>query len=399
MARSWEPKLGCRALFPELRADAYLNHAAISPICQPVAEAVQAATTDYARYGVQAFPRWEERRQRLKVDLAKLIGADAGELALGWNTSRGVSDVALSLPWRAGDRVLLLNGEFPANVTPWQRAAELFQLQLVFHDADAYQSDAGLSRLEAELTRGLRLVAVSAVQFQTGLRMPLAEIGALCRAHGAELFVDAIQACGVVPLDVEAEHIDYLSSGGHKWLLGVEGAGFIYVREHSARSLRPHTASWLSHEEPLGFLFQGAGKLRYDRELRRRADVFETGTSSLLGHAALSASVPLLLSLGAGAIHRHVGAYLDRLESGLVERGFTSLRAQDPSKRSCILSVQPPPGTDAIALSADLRARGVITGTPDGLLRFSPHFANGFSEISHVLEAIDSALAQAGSCS
>ncbi len=107
----------------------------------------------------------------------------------------------------------------------------------------------------------MRLVAVSAVQFQTGLSMPLAEIGALCRAHGAELCVDAVQAVGVVPMDVEALGLDYLACGAHKWLLGLEATGFLYVRRERQPSLRPALAGWLSHEDAVSFLLEGPGKL------------------------------------------------------------------------------------------------------------------------------------------
>jgi selenocysteine lyase/cysteine desulfurase len=375
-----------------LEARAYLNHAAIAPASEPTVHAVREALDDYARLGVLAFPRWEQKRQALRAQFATLIGARAEEVALGWNTSRGVSDVALALPWKAGDRVLLFEGEFPANVTPWQRAAERFGLEVVFHPARDFEHGPGLERLEAELRRGVRLVAVSAVQFQTGLRMPLAQMAGLCHSHGAELFVDAIQACGAVPLNVAELDLDYLVTGGHKWLLGVEGGGFIYVKDQCAAKLEPLTAGWLSHCEPVDFLFKGGGHLRYDRELRTGVDVFETGTASLLALAALGASVPLLLALGPGAIFEHVDRYLGLLETKLLERGFHSVRSADPAFRSCILSVLPPQGIGLLELSHALKQRGVMVGTPDGYLRFSPHYSNALSEVDAVVEAVDSAL-------
>ncbi len=347
---------------------------------------------DYARHGVLAFGRWDEQRQRLKQDLARLIGASAEDIALGTNTTRGLSDIALCFPWRSGDRVLLFEGEFPANVTPWQRAAELFGLSVSFLPADAFRDSRGLTELEQHLRRGVRLVAVSAVQFQTGLRMPLEAIGRLCRQYGAALAVDAIQACGAVPIDVQRDHIDFLSCGGHKWLMGFEGAGFVYLSRDWVGQLRPLTAGWLSHENPLSFLFEGAGHLRYDRPLRREASVLESGTGNLLGFAALGASVPLLLELGVERIHAHVNTYLDRLEQQLVERGFRSLRAPEAGLRSSMLCVSPPPGWDVLTLLAALRERGVSAAVPDGNLRFSPHFPNSLEEIPTVVSALDELL-------
>src|SRR5262249_35889129 len=159
-----------------------------------------------------------------------------------------------------------------------------------------------LERLRAELDRGARLVAVSAVEFQTGLRMPLAEMSALAHARGAELFVDAVQACGIVPIDVQAEGIDYLSCGSHKWLMGVEGCGFLYARADRAAALRPNVAGWLSHEDAAGFLLRGEGLLRYDRPIKKSIDLIEGGNVNTAGFAGLEASLDLIQQIGVPAI-------------------------------------------------------------------------------------------------
>lgn len=388
-------RLGDRSLFPRLEARVYVNHAAISPPSTPVMEAAARVLESYAEGGAAAFPVWMEQRKRLKGKLATLIGARADDLGLVQSTTRGVNDVALCLPWRAGDRVILFEGEFPANVTPWQRAAALFGLEIVFLPMADFLADEGraLARLEAELVKGARLVAVSAVEFQTGYRTPLAEMAALCHARGAELFVDAVQACGATPVDVGATGVDYLACGGHKWMMAVEGTGFLYVRPDRASALRPSVAGWLSHDEPTGFLFEGAGKLRYDRPVRARADFVEGGNLNAVGFAAMEAALDLLQSLGVDAIHAHVNAILDALEPELVARGFTSLRSPHKNRRSATLSVLPPEGVSVIALAREVNARGVACSLPDGCLRFSPHWPNAAREVPVIVGAIDEALA------
>lgn len=388
---SLTPNLGSRSVFPDLTARAYLNHAAISPVAAPVRAAVQAALDDYARQGSLAFPQWMEDRVRTRAAFAKLVNSTTRNVALVYSATRGIVDVALAFPWRLGDRVVLFEGEFPANVTPWQTAARAFGIELVFHRADDFRDGRGLERLEAELKRGVRLVAVSAVQFQTGLRMPLPAMGALCERYGAAFAVDAIQACGVVPVDVQASKIDFLTTSTHKWLLGVEGGGFLCVHERWHGQLKPLTAGWLSHEDGADFLFKGQGHLRYDRALREDASVFEGGTSSLLAYAAVGASLQMLLTLGVENIYGHVAGYLDELEAALLARGFVSLRSPHAEARSGCLCVQPP-GITAVELAARLRAKQVVTATPDGNLRFSPHFANPRSEIESVLGAVDECL-------
>jgi cysteine desulfurase / selenocysteine lyase len=388
-------RLGDRDLFPLLEAMIYLNHAGISPPSVAIRVAVKALLADYERRGAQAYVPWHTQRARLKEKLAGMIGAKAEHLALTGSTTRGVVDVALCFPWRRGDRVVVFEGEFPANVTPWQRAAAMFELEVVSLPLTDYAegNEPGLARLEAELARGVRLIAVSAVQFQTGLRMPLAAMSALAHAHGAEIFVDAVQACGAVPIDVAALGVDYLACGSHKWLMGLEGAGMLYVSPARAPALRQNIAGWLSHEGGLSFLFEGPGHLRYDRPIRKSVDFLEIGNLSAASFAALEASLDRILEIGVHEIYAHVNSYHDGLEPGLVERGFKSLRAAEPDRRSGILGVIPPDGVGVVALQQALDARGIVCGIPDGVLRFAPHWPNNVDEVEQILAAIDLCLA------
>ena len=393
-ATALTPKLGDRSLFPELNARAYLSYAAVAPPSLVVIEAVQRALSEYARHGQGAFGYAAEQRERLREQLGLLLGTRADNIALVSGTSHGLTHLALAIPWRAGDRVVLFNGEFPANVTPWQRAAKLFRLELCFHDLAGIEQDLDrlLAPLEERLKSGVRLVAVSAVQFQTGFRMPLAEMATLCQRYGAELAVDAIQATGIVPLDVEALGVDYVAGGAHKWLMGIEGAGYLYVRPDRMAVLEPATAGWLSHDNAIGFLLGGSDRLDYERPLRTSAQVFEASSTSVVGFAALRASVDLILKLGVVEIQRHVSDYLDALGAGLEARGYRHLRSPRADERSGILAMRLPEGVSARALAEGLRQRGVYVGTPEGLLRFAPHFPNALSEVAVVLGHLDECL-------
>lgn len=394
-----EPRLGDRSLFPDLESRAYLAHAAVSPPSLVARRAVIGLLGDYARRGSGAFGAALDQRDRLRQKLGALVHARPGEVALVPNTSLGVTHVALGFPFAAGDRVLCFRGEFPANVTPWQRAAGLFGLTLDWVDADLARTDPTrfLAEVDAACARGVRLAAVSAVQFQSGLRMPLRAIADRVHAVGGALFVDAIQACGAVPIDVEADGIDALASGGHKWLMGLEGAGMLYLRAALAKSMKPHLAGWLSHEDAFSFLVNGPDLLRYDRPFRADAGLVEGGAFSAVGCAALEASVDVLSALGVDAVHHHVNRYIDVLEGELVARGFRSLRGAEAGQRSCILGVLPPEGDgrDAPWWSRALAARGVVTSCPDGVLRFAPHWPNEAGrEMGAITEALDDAGAE-----
>lgn len=387
------PRLGRRqGFYDDLEIVAFLNHAAMAPPSRPVRAAMNVAMDAHGQRALGAIGAWRRQRDELRRGLAELIGAEGPDtIALFSNTSTAVMHLALCLPWRKGDVILVSEGEFPANVTPWQRVAEAFELEVRFLPAPRPEAfDVWFEAFVAELARAPRLLTVSAVQFQTGLRMPLHRIAMACRDAGTELFVDAIQACGAVPLDVQG--VDYLAAGGHKWLMGPEGTGFLYVDPQRVERLIPRVAGWLSHEDPYAFLLRGAGHLDPHRPLRHSVDAFELGTPNTVGAAGLGAAVRTLGQLGVSAIFDHVQGYLDRLEPELVARGFRSLRAVDPELRSAALSVLAPPGVDGVALARGLDRRVVSLGTPDGYLRFAPHWANDPSaELGPVLAAIDDA--------
>ena len=387
---------GERAGFPELEAQAYLAHSAISPVSSGVRETVGLVLDDYARLGVGAFMTWHERREGLRAQLAGLIGAAPADIGFVANTTTGVSTIALCLPWRAGDTSIVLRGEFPTNVTPWQQAAELYDLRVEFLDVEDFAgtSGTGLARLEDRLRRGgVRLIASSAVQFQTGLRMPLKAMAELAHRYGAELFCDAIQAVGALELDVRELGIDYLAAGSHKWLMGLEGCAMLFVAPQRVAKLRPRTAGWLSHEQAIDFLF-APGELRYDRPIRKRADFVEGGAYATVQLAALETATSYLAQLRVGTIEAHLHAYLDRLEAGMVARGFASERSSVAEQRSGILALRPPAGVELDAIHEGLGARGVEITNPDGRLRFAPHWPNALAEVDLVLGLTDELLAR-----
>ena len=385
---------GDKGLISELEAKAYLNYAAIAPATEPVSRAVHELLDDYARLGHAALSKWLPRRETLRAQLGTLLGTSADQIAFSASATSALGDLALCLPWQPGDGVLVGEGEFPGNVSPWQNAAQLFSLNVHFlPKLRTSDDDEFLSALEARLRAGrVRLVALSAVQFQTGIRAPLEAVVRLCHAHGAELAVDAIQALGVVPFDVTVLDIDYLAGGAHKWLMALEGTGFLFAKPECARRLVPHTANWLSHEEGLRFLFEGPGMLRYDRPIKAGIQFMEGSSANGVGYAALEAALACILRLGVPAIFEHVTGYLDELEAGVSARGLRSMRPGESARRSGMLSFEPPAGLTAAAVVAELREHGVYATMPDGLVRLAPHFPNSRNEIPVVLSALDCAL-------
>ena len=221
-----------REEFPVTQHVIYLNHAAVAPLSKRAALAMQGLAEDALQFGSLHYDQWLDNYERLRVAAARLIGAQRGEIALVKNTSEGISTVAMGLDWRPGDRIVAFREEFPANFYPWQRmeAQRCYVEWLSVHDP--------LEAIDLACT-GAKLLAISFVQYLSGFRADLNAIGEICQRHGCFFFVDAIQGLGAFPLDVEAAHIDALAADGHKWMLGPEGCGILYVRKQKQDAIFP----------------------------------------------------------------------------------------------------------------------------------------------------------------
>jgi cysteine desulfurase/selenocysteine lyase len=376
--------LGSKSLFPTLQHTIYLAHSAIAPLATPVQQRMKNTIDTYGQQGMGCVMQFVEDREKLREKLATLLHAHVDEIALTKNTSEGIIAIAQSLNWDSGDQIILFNGEFPSNITPWLQVAHEQDLKTTLLSKPT-NKERVLHETENALKKGARLLSLSAVQFQTGFRMPLAEIGSLCRQYNCLFFVDAIQACGATPINVKTQKIDFLSTGGHKWLMGVEGTACTYIRQERIPLLKKRLVSWLSHQDGLSFLFEGSGLLRYDRPIKTNASMLEGGVTNAIGFSGLDSALNILLSIGIENIYQHIQDYINPLEEQLKAIGFESLRVQDA--QSSILSLLPPKGKRVMELVPQYSQRGICLTGPDGVLRIAPHWCNNIDEQDNFLTA------------
>src|SRR5580692_2559727 len=343
--------------FPVRNHLIYLNHAAIAPLCKPAADAMKHLAEDCANYGSLHYPEWLAAYDGVRAAAARLVSAKPEEIALVKNTSEGIATVAMGLDWKSGDRIVGFHEEFPANLYPWQRlAAQGVETTWL----SVYDS---LDRID-EACRGARLLSISFVQFLSGYRAPLGEIGEICRRRGCIYFVDAIQGLGVFPLDVRQCHIDALASDGHKWLLGPEGCGVLYISQALQERVTPVEFGWTNV----------AGYADYasrDMALRTDAGRYECGTLNTIGCFGLRASIEFLLEVGIGEIGPAVQALGDRIEAGVRARGYQTMHARTPETGAGIVSFRKPE-LDADVIVATLSSRGIAAAPRAGWVRTSP---------------------------
>ncbi|HEX4149789.1 MAG TPA: aminotransferase class V-fold PLP-dependent enzyme, partial [Pirellulales bacterium] len=287
-----------REQMPVVGRWAYFDHAAVSPLPQAAHDALAGWLADVADNGDVNWPRWAERLEGVRRVAAGMLGAQPEEIALVRNTTEGINLVAEGLAWQPGDNVVTLADEFPSNQYPWMQLARLgVETRRVAVTAAGPDLDA----LAAACDNRTRLVSVSWVGYASGWRHDLGQLCELAHGRHALLFIDAIQALGVFPIDVGQTPIDFLAADGHKWLLGPEGAGVFYLRrEHLAR-LRPVGVGWNS-------VRQGADFSRIELNYKDTAARYEGGTYNMGGLVSLGASLELLAGIGA-----------QRLSAGVLE--------------------------------------------------------------------------------
>lgn len=362
--------------FPVTRELIYVNHAAVGPLCRRASDAMKSLADDACLYGSLHYEKWMESSEGLRRAAAKLINASPDEIAIVKNTSEGISIVALGLEWKAGDRVIAFKEEFPSNYYPWLRLEAQGVTVTWLSICDSLEKI-------AEAIPGTRLLAISYVNYLSGYRVDLAAIGRLCRQYNCFFFVDAIQGMGAFPIDVEAAQIDALAADGHKWMVGPEGNGVLYVRRNWLEAIEPREFGWTN---PVSY----ADYSSRDMTLRDTAARYECGTLNTIGCFGQRAALELLLEIGIDNISAAVTALATRLETGVREKGYEVMVERTNSTGSGIVTFRHPT-IDARQIVSDLKRHRISAAPRQGWVRLSPHFYISPMDIDEVLRLLPAA--------
>ncbi len=359
-----------RGEFPVTESLIYLNHAAVAPLCKPAALAMQQLAEDALRFGSLHYDQWLAAYEGVRQAAARLIGASPREIAIVKNTSEGIATVAIGIDWKPGDRIVAFEEEFPANFLPWKKleAGGVRITWLSIEDP--------LDKIDAACD-GARLLAVSFVQYLSGYRADLNAIGEICRRRGCFFFVDAIQGLGAFPLDVERARIDALAADGHKWLLGPEGCGILYVRRDAQDSIRPVEFGWTNVAAYNDYASR-------DMSLRSDAGRYECGTLNTIGCYGLRAAIEFLLEVGVENIAPAVQALGDRIAEGVEAKGYRTLARRTAATGAGIVSFRRD-DVESHAIVRRLKERGIIAAPRQGWVRVAPHFYISPEEVDRVL--------------
>lgn len=364
--------------FPQEPGLRYLNHAAVAPWPRRASQAVSAFAEQNMRVGARDYPQWLQLEQRLRTRLTRLLNApSSADVALVKNTSEALSFVAFGLDWRSGDQVVISDQEFPSNRVVWEalrpQGVEVIEVSLAGSDPEA--------ALLAACTARTRLLAISAVQYASGLRLDMTRLGAGCQQRGVLLCIDAIQQLGAQPFDVQASQCAFAMADGHKWMLGAEGLGVFYCRRDLREQLKLHEYGW--------HMLEDVGNYdRRDWQPAQSARRFECGSPNMLGAVALEASLALLEEVGLAQVASLIEARIARLHAGIAALpGASLLSPPEPARRAGILTFSLV-GWEHPRLFEALKQQQVVCAQRGGGIRVSPHFYTPEQVIEETLELL-----------
>lgn len=370
--------------FPHVEGLRYLNHAAVAPWPRRATEAVIAFAQQNMTIGARDYPQWLTVETRLRERLTNLLNApSSADVALVKNTSEALSFVAFGLDWSEGDQIVISDEEFPSNRVVWEalkpQGVEVIQVSLTGADPEG--------ALLAACGPKVRLMAVSAVQYASGLRLDLPRLGEGCEQRGVLFCIDAIQQLGALPFDVQEYRCAFAMADGHKWMLGPEGLGVFYCRSDLREQLKLHEYGW--------HMIEHAGD--YDRsewQPALSARRFECGSPNMLGAMALDASLSLLEEVGMRAVGKALSERIDHFQRELsCMPGVRVLSPADPTRRAGITTFRIDSWENP-ELFQRLKTEQIICALRGGGVRLSPHFYTSDEVIEQTLAVVRSLAAK-----
>jgi selenocysteine lyase/cysteine desulfurase len=364
----------CRHRFPIFERLTYVNSCSQGALSDAVRDAYSEYLTSWDEKGAP-WEYWVERAETARATFARLVNAEPDDVAVTTSLSAGVSAVMSALSFDARPRLVISDFEFPT-IGQISHAQALRGAEVVI--AGAADAEIPLERFDAAIDERTRLVALTAVCYRNGARLPVEEIARLAHERGALVLLDAYQAAGSYPLDVTELGVDFLAAGVLKYLLGSAGLAFLWCRPGLAEELVPTQTGWFADRN----IFEMNHRRYAPSPTARR---FEAGTPPIPSIYAGVAGMDLMMEIGIAETREHVLGLTERLIAGVDDLGGVVVTPREPERRGALLCVR---ATDAPALVSALDGDGIVTSERDGNLRISPHSYNTEADIDRVLDAL-----------
>jgi selenocysteine lyase/cysteine desulfurase len=365
-----------RHRFPIFERLVYINSCSQGALSDSVRRAYDAYLEDWDEKGAP-WEYWMERTEAARNAFARLVNADADEVAVTSSLSAGVAALASGLRY-AGKRskIVLSDYEFPTVGQIWH--AQSARGARIAHVPPAPDGTVPIEHFERAIDDETLLVSITHVSYRSGSLLDAERIARLAHERGALVLLDAYQSVGSLPVDVRALDVDFLAAGVLKYLLGSAGLGFFYCRRELVERVWPTATGWFADEDIFAMDHR-------DYSPSRTATRFQSGTPPIPPIYAGIAGIELMEQIGVAETREHVNALNSRLLEGLDELRARVVTPRRPKRRGALVCVA---ALDAPALVAALRREGIVTSERDGNLRISAHCYNSVEDVDAVLASL-----------
>ena len=378
-----DPLLELRGEFPILERSTYLVSNSLGAMPRRVADRLAEYADQWATLGVRAWAKgWWEMPVRVGDEIAPLIGAAPGEVAMLPNVTIAQTSVLSALDYSGGrDTIVMTELDFPSVRYVFDELATRLGARIV-----TVPSDDGIGidaqRVIDAIDERTRLVAISHVLFRSAYIMDVEAICRRAREVGALVSLDAFHSVGVIPVDVKAIGADFLTGGVLKWLCGGPGGAFLYASPESTRALSPSFTGWQAHAHPFAF----------DAEMTYADGAWRwlNGTPSIPSLFAAIEGPRILRRAGIERIREKSIRQTTRLIELADARGYKVSAPRDPSRRGGTVAFDVP---HAYGVAQALLANDIIVDyRPNAGIRIAPHFYTSDDELRRAVETIDQIL-------
>ena len=369
-----------RARIPLLTSLIPMNNCSQAPQTDATRAAAERYLDSWNQSGMD-WDAWVEEVQLAKQEFARLINASADEIAVFSSVSEATSAVASAIDF-SGERpkVVVTEAEFPTIGHVWlaqeHRGARVDWVPV----RDGTIAD---DAYDAVLDDRTAVVSACHGYYLNGFTQDLASLADRVHARGALLYVDAYQTLGTVPVDVRAIGADFLAAGNLKFLMGIPGIAFLYVRRELVERLHPLTTGWFGRANPFAFQVK-------QLDWSPTASRFDMGTPPVVNAYIARAGMAIINEIGVEEIRRWLEVLGQRLIDGGQERGFTLHGTADMSRKTATTAFVV---DDSHAVELTMRRRGIVPSARGRVIRLSPHFYNTIADVDTALDVLASVVA------
>lgn len=372
-----------REEFPGLRQSTYLNTVSLGQLSRRSRQAVERFLDLWTEMGASAwYAHWLAECDALRQQFANLINASPEEVAILPNISSALGAISSSLDFSRRNRVVCCELDFPTLPQHFLARADDGVQTVILPSPDKISMP--LEAFAAAVDEHTALLATCRVFFTTGYIQDVRALADIAHRQGALCLIDDYQGTGQVPIDVRQAQVDFLVTGGLKWLIGGPGVAYLYVRKELIPALRPRLTGWFAHRRQFDFD-------PFTLEFRPDARRFEAGTPAVAAVYAARAGLEIINQIGAPALRRRTAELNQHLVALLRERGYRLRIPSDPEQHAGITILELDDPARATRLLAERR---IIVDHRPGVMRISPYFYNTFEENERIVAALDEIVAR-----